>query len=480
MYRKVTLVCAVSAALSPFALAADLLVPQEFATIQAAIAAAESGDRVLIAPGTYVGSIDFLGKAIIVEGAEGAESTVIDGDGAPGHVVNFVSGESRSALLRGVTITGGFGEPGSLGAGPGGGIRIMGAAPTIESCIIAFNQGITGGGIESTMGDPLIVGTRFEFNHALHGGGLYAESGSVTVLDSVFHGNTATNFGGAIAIFGGIVTSLADSTFTANAANSFGGAIYTNTTTLDAARLTFTGNGEGSPFGEEGDAYLFSTFGGGAIYTTNTNGRLEASRMSGNIAFAGGGLYVAGGGGLEVVNSLINANVAALSEVYCNASSPTLINCTILSDDGFGIFTTFGAFPSVANSIVRGGGYFNAVAGNGETTLSNSIAQGTLFNVALGDGVVNADPLLDENFSPLPGSPAIDAGDNAAVPAAITTDLLGNDRFVDALGNGPIVDIGAIEFVADVPEVPPVDRRLLGTPSFTRPRSHDSGASPGR
>ncbi len=57
-----------------------------------------------------------------------------------------------------------------------------------------------------------------------------------------------------------------------------------------------------------------------------------------------------------------------------------------------------------------------------------------------------------------PGSPCIDAGDNTAVPASITTDLDGNPRFVDdpdspdcwqlpgICGDPPVVDMGAYEF----------------------------------
>src|SRR5262249_54091535 len=45
-------------------------------------------------------------------------------------------------------------------------------------------------------------------------------------------------------------------------------------------------------------------------------------------------------------------------------------------------------------------------------------------------------------------SPCIDSGDNALVPAGVTTDLAGNPRFVDMLGvndPGAIVDMGAHE-----------------------------------
>ncbi len=74
-----------------------------------------------------------------------------------------------------------------------------------------------------------------------------------------------------------------------------------------------------------------------------------------------------------------------------------------------------------------------------------------------GIGNTGNDPLFvnpgNGDYRLLPGSPCIDAGDNTAVPAGITTDLDGDPRFVDDpntidSGNGdpPVVDMGAFEF----------------------------------
>ena len=74
--------------------------------------------------------------------------------------------------------------------------------------------------------------------------------------------------------------------------------------------------------------------------------------------------------------------------------------------------------------------------------------------------MINQDPLFVDpacDFHLLPGSPAIDAADNTAVPAGVTTDLDGNPRFVDdpntpntgvpgGAGGSAIVDMGAYEF----------------------------------
>ena len=53
-------------------------VPADVATIQGAIQSASNGDTILVAPGTYRENIDFLGKAITVEGASAA-TTILQG-----------------------------------------------------------------------------------------------------------------------------------------------------------------------------------------------------------------------------------------------------------------------------------------------------------------------------------------------------------------------------------------------------------------
>ena len=81
-----------------------------------------------------------------------------------------------------------------------------------------------------------------------------------------------------------------------------------------------------------------------------------------------------------------------------------------------------------------------------------------------GPGNIQGDPLFVDpiggDYRLSAGSPAIDAGDNTAMPAGIVTDLDGNPRFVDdpnspnlgLPGNGfvEIMDMGAYEFQAEV------------------------------
>jgi hypothetical protein len=111
-------------------------------TIQAAIDSSQSGDVVLVSPGTYFEHIDFSGKDIHLVSSTGPESTIIDGSQGPGSVVTLKSGESRNAILEGFTIRGGTGSAffpsGEYMAG--GGIFCRDASPVIRGNIIRDNN----------------------------------------------------------------------------------------------------------------------------------------------------------------------------------------------------------------------------------------------------------------------------------------------------------------------------------------------------
>lgn len=136
-------------------LPAVIHVPADYATIQQAINAAVDGDNVVVAPGTYMENIDFLGKDLVLESSGGPAVTTIDGGGMES-VASFVHGEGRATVIRGFTITNGGGTriPATSSSHGGGGIFCSNnSAPLITGNIITGHHHpyITSSGRESVL-----------------------------------------------------------------------------------------------------------------------------------------------------------------------------------------------------------------------------------------------------------------------------------------------------------------------------------------
>jgi hypothetical protein len=128
-------------------------VPDDYETIQAGIDAAEDGDTVLVAAGTYRGEgnrdLNMLGKPITLLGDGGANRCEIDLENTAHRGFQFVDHhESRESVIEGFTI-----KNGSLVDFPARGDRKGGAiymghsvSPTIRKCIIRNNYARTAGG----------------------------------------------------------------------------------------------------------------------------------------------------------------------------------------------------------------------------------------------------------------------------------------------------------------------------------------------
>jgi len=199
-----------------------------FTSIQAAIDAADTDDEIIVRPGTYLEAINFNGKAIRLASSDGPEATTIDGTGHC-HVVQCVSGEGPSTVLKGFTITGGKADKLAYLGDRGAGMLNVGSSPTVTNCIFSGNMTREGGGMyneDSSLtitnctftsnGTPVnssssrgagmlnlnssikVTNCTFRRNSARSGGAMYNYRSSLTVTNCSFSRNTATGFGGAI------------------------------------------------------------------------------------------------------------------------------------------------------------------------------------------------------------------------------------------------------------------------------------------
>jgi len=526
-----------------------------FCSIQEAIDAAQDGDTVLVAPGTYYEEVNFNGKAIALRTSGGPELTTIDGADTNDSVVVCMSGEGPDTVLDGFTVTGG--GPGGAGivccsasptisncivtgntrggidsgytfdASPtvtnctisgnsgggivhaglyggtltvtdcavtsnaGGGILLDGGSATISACTISDNSGGVGAGISSWDCAVTISGCTISGNTADgEGGGVCCagDSSAVTIIDTIISGNSA-NHGGALYCHDGecVLTNCIISENSAGPASWGGGAVLCEGGYLTVSKCSFQRNvayGAHSPGYDRGGAVFCAgaagsiancTFSensaavGGAVYFYYSAVSLINCKLSGNTAAVDGGGLACYGSDAAITNCTISANLAANEggAVACYAASPTITNCTITANEannGGAVYCLFSGNPMITNCILWGDTPQEIyVPGGDPVVVGYSDVQGGW----PGAGNVNADPLFvdpdgpdndpntweDNDYRLGAGSPCIDAGDNSAVPASVTTDLDGNPRFVDdpetvdtGSGTPPIVDMGAYEF----------------------------------
>ncbi len=235
---------------------AQLTVPGDFPTIQAAITAASDSDTIEVGPGTYAESISFLGKTIAVKGIGGPGVTMIDGSGSAGSVVRFVAGSDAGTRLEGFTIRGGSAIPDPEPLG--GGIRVSDSTVTLANCIISGNVAQFGGGVAVTTGsnatfeDCTISENEATGNDSTGGGGAYVTGASVfrrcRILDNRSTGTILAV--GAQVSAGGIElatfdnTTLEDCAFSGNT-GTYVGALSNlwSQAPLSVTRCVFSDNG---------------------------------------------------------------------------------------------------------------------------------------------------------------------------------------------------------------------------------------------
>jgi hypothetical protein len=137
-----------------------LYVPEDYATIQEAIDSAKWDATILVAPGTYVENLDFLGKRLILKSVDGRLSTTIQAADQSKPVVNMRNQEPKGTVLSGFTITGSHNS----------GIQVFQGSPAILDNVIRHNESNSdnnGAGVdlESTVG-AVIRGNIFRDNTA--------------------------------------------------------------------------------------------------------------------------------------------------------------------------------------------------------------------------------------------------------------------------------------------------------------------------
>jgi hypothetical protein len=383
--------------------------------------------------------LPLLASDIEIRG-RGAELVTVRRQSGGDYVV-FMVATGATVTMSGLTISNGstvFGDQ------CGGGILNYGTLAVVDAVISGNNSTRDGAGICNINGVATLESSSVTANTL---SGIF-NSGTFTINNSNISGNSGVPYGGGgIKNFGGILT-VNDSFITDNAAGSGGGGIAN-----------------------------------GAIAIIN-NTVITGNSISGNIGGDGGGIY--NGHILTVANSTISGNTVDSASGtprgggISNLNSATIINCTIVDNSvvdgpGGGVYSDgelaiYNSTMSL-NSATTGGGIHvvapmsarnTIIAGNTADTGPDvfgdlgSIGYNMIGNTSGGSGFtmtdwLNFDPMLGplqdnggftQTMALLPGSPAVDVGDNTDAPE---WDQRGSG--FPRVVNG-IIDIGAFEVQA--------------------------------
>jgi hypothetical protein len=377
-------------------------------SLQLAISSSVPGDQVWVMTGTYFTTptsnrniyFSMLNGVAIYGSFAGTEtslsqrvfscgfSSVLSGEiGVAGnadnsyHVINN-SSLNNTAILDGFTITGGhanFDLVGNDNRSLGGGMLNNAAntgvcSPTIRNCLFINNTALFGGGI---------------FDHGQNSG-----NANPVITNCIFTQNTATGGGGAIDNFG----------YNGNASPVITNSIFYNNTATDRAGAMYCwggGNGNASP------TIL------NCLFVNNSSvdgGGIVADRLN----------FVSGSSGTATP-------IVRNSIFWGNTASGTGPQFYILGGGGFA--------ATYSNIDISNQNGAHAITGPG----TGNVTTAPLFlNIANAIGADNCWLTIDDGLQLLPGSAAIDAGDNTSVPAF---DIRNFSRISNA-----IVDMNAYEF----------------------------------
>ncbi|MBN1910184.1 MAG: right-handed parallel beta-helix repeat-containing protein [Pirellulales bacterium] len=360
----------------------------------------------------------------------------------------FLVSASASVALDKIAVTG-------SSADNSGGIQNCGSL-TVTNCTFTGNSAPEGGGI-GNYATLAVTDSTLSGNSATEGGGIF-NSGTLTVTNSALSDNSATERGGGI--YNSQTLTVTNSTLQGNSAAEHGGGIY-NYRTLTVANSVFQDN-SASELG--GGIYSFGTLtitgatlwdnsasSGGGIFWGGTLTMVNSMLWGNSATEKGGGLY--GSSSLTLTNSTVSGNAALTGGGIWIGESPyserTLNNAIVANNSA-------STGPDIACTSGNLSGSHNLIGNGSDQTALVDDVDGN----QVGTSAAPIDPLLSDwteldnglwGYYLLPGSPALDAGDNglALDPSGqpLAQDILRNAR----VQNGT-VDMGAVE--GATPSVP--------------------------
>jgi parallel beta-helix repeat protein len=448
-------------------------------TIQHAVAAANSGDVILVARGTYsdlfscpfpdgyigppasgqITQVVFISKSLSIRGGYNTafewppsakkNPTILSTPKTHKGRLIVIAGAISPTIYDLRLTKGDAAGLGGAGGGTlhdaGGGIYILSATATLSGNQVYENTAEEGGGVYLYESDSTLSGNTVTSNTADYGGGLSLRSSDAMLSGNTVVSNTASARGGGLYLNYSAAT-LSGNSIISNTSDSFGGGLFIewqSAATLSGNTILSNTAHEGgglylnySNATFRGNTIMYNTvrdWGGGLNFGNDSQAKLNGDIVMFNTAARGGGLYVERSNP-TLTNMVIADNWAmrAGSGMYVLAASPQLLHTTIARnsgssgvcaiDDGIETYSTVALTNTILVSHTLG---ITVAAGNTaslESTLwySNTEDWGGEGAIATGAHNYWDDPRFDlDGYHLLADSAAISKG----VDAGVTTDI---------------------------------------------------------
>jgi hypothetical protein len=417
--------------------------PNCYATVQAAIAAASSGNEIRVAAGTYTDIHDCPRDDVLATGTVKAVACV-------NKTVTIRGGYNSSFSIHNpaVNIT-------TLNAGGNGRVMyITGAiSPTIADLSLTGGDATglggyfyysptpsgydAGGGVYIHAAVASLANNRIFSNASPeYGGGVFINNSASQLTGNTISGNTASTGGGGAVLYNSDA-GLSGNHILSNTSSNLGGGLYLFDSDASLSGNSISGN----------TASLL----GGGVDVASCSPTFDGNVFSGNAALKGGGAYLWYSHS-SLTNNVFLENQAGTSGsgLWIGGSTPTLLQTTFnhnTGGDGSGLFATDnGNTPATYSTVTMKNTIVASQSVGIMATAGSTVAADGVLMYSNGAGTSGTGITLTHSYS---GDPhfaadgyhltALSAAIDKGVAAGVSADIDGQPR----LG---LPDLGADEF----------------------------------
>jgi len=382
-----------------------------FATIQAAVDAANNGDVLLVQTGRYPEALGIYDRQLELRGrynadfsAQIAGAAVVEGTGWPNPAIQATN---CTITLRDIEVTGG-----AAGGSRGGGLEIVDGVLTMQQCRVHHNTAdASGAGVNVSEGQAVLLDTSVcsnaTYGSLSGGGGIKLHGGRLTLSGAtrVFDNSSTGGYGGGVSLNSALLQMQGAAVrITGNRARNGGGVsvFWGGVQVLNGADIC------GNRASENGGGIYLGWIGTAIVAGVSSFIGHDTAGLGPNIADeSGGGIYALHQSQIVISNSagvIHNRAGQYGGGLFLNTNVMCLISGAMIGTESLTV-TNFAGFSGGGVYVLSG----ILVLSNGAQITRGETGSGS------GGGVYLSDGLLQMSSNTLIGARTVGLGNHAGV-----------------------------------------------------------------